>query len=420
MPNEFRPIRVITYGPLPRRFGTLGLGLTLVALAGLLSLVTLHHRFLDCDRTGPEAGWCRAGSEDPWSRTVERRFPVSEVREVRWVEQRGGKGQPRGETVLVFTSGRDLRVANGGIDAARAAHDRIKLFFDQPGGTALREETRQPAWFWLFVLAALVAGLVCLALFGAAVTAVRVELDADGRLRLTRFHHGVSGRATVLEAARWREVRVDTSAMAPWYQRSTVPTVPTARVVLVRGDGPDVPLSSGFTTAVEAAHRAAVELGEALGLRRRPASGSTGSDEEPDGPAGTYDPATAEADARLAAAAAPGNPYNPKIPVKTLVWVGIGLTAVSLIFLIVVPRLSGETGRLSVKCTHRCRFHGTECLPGGSWSSPLKPGVYELQVWNPDVPGNWETVLVEVQDGGNTHFTCRPRSGGPPPTRSTP
>ncbi len=415
MANEFHPLRAVVFGPLPRRFGTLALGLALVALAGLLSLVTLHRRFLDCDRTGPEAGWCRSGSEDPWSRTVERRFLVSEVREVRWVELRGGKSQPRGETVLVFASGQELRVANGGLEAARAAHDRIKLFFDQPGGTALREETRQPAWFWLFVLGALVAGLVCLALFAAAVTAVRVELDADGRLRLTRFHHGVPGRATRVEAARWLQVRVETSAMAPWYQRSTIPTVPTARVVLVRADGPDVPLTAGFVPAVAAAHRAAAELGEALGLLR-PAKTETEAPSANDD-AGDDDPAVAEADEQLAKAATAGNPYNPKIPVKTLVWIGIGVTVVSLIFLVVVPRLSGETGRLTVKCVHRCRFRGAECLPGGGWSSPIQPGVYGLEVWNPEVPGNWQEVLVEVRDGGTTHFTCRPVTGGPATSR---
>jgi len=399
MPSEFHPIRTVRVGPLPGRWLTLALGLALPMLGILFALTTLHRRILACDRTGPDAGTCRQISETPWSSSVELRFAISDVREVRWVDTTGPKGGNKGETVIVFANGHQIRVADGPQPASRAAHDRIKNFFDIPGGTALRERVEQPRWFLLFALAMFVAGLVFLVVFARAVTALRVELDADGRLRVTPLYHGFPGRARVLSPGDWREVRQEASATAHWYQRSSEPTVSTARIVLVRADGTPVPVLVGFTPAVEVVRRGAEELAAALGLGEEPAP---------------------PAAARSAGAPGPSNPYNVKIPIKTLVWIGIGLTAVSLIFLIVVPRLSGETGRLSVKCTHRCRFHGTECLPGGSWSSPLKPGVYELQVWNPDVPGNWETVLVEVQDGGNTHFTCRPRSGGPPPSRSTP
>ena len=47
--------------------------------------------------------------------------------------------------------------------------------------------------------------------------------------------------------------------------------------------------------------------------------------------------------------------------------------------------------------------------PGGSWSSALEPGEHVVEVWNADVAGSWQAVVVEVRVGETTVFECRPR-----------
>jgi hypothetical protein len=66
------------------------------------------------------------------------------------------------------------------------------------------------------------------------------------------------------------------------------------------------------------------------------------------------------------------------------------------------------TGRLDVRCEHRCRMGTTECLPGGSYSMPIQPGLYKIEVWAPSWPSGWEPFTIGIDEGQTTEFVCRP------------
>jgi len=92
-----------------------------------------------------------------------------------------------------------------------------------------------------------------------------------------------------------------------------------------------------------------------------------------------------------------------------LLWTGlipVALVAVVLFFWIV----ERSQGRLIVRCQHRCRFGTAECLPGGHFEGTHPPGRYSVQVWNPAVPGHWETHEINLEAGQIRTFVCRPGS----------
>lgn len=66
------------------------------------------------------------------------------------------------------------------------------------------------------------------------------------------------------------------------------------------------------------------------------------------------------------------------------------------------------TGRLDVRCEYRCRMGESQCLPGGSYSAPMEPGWYTIEVWAPNRPSQWEPFAIEIEEGKTTEFVCRP------------
>ncbi|MBU1068978.1 hypothetical protein KJ975_05340 [Myxococcota bacterium] len=407
MEADFSATRTLHYGPLPRHWGKLALGVLSFLLAGLFAVTMVHRRAFLCDRPSPGRGTCRIVSETPWTATVEHSFNVSAVREVRWRDTTSPKGGKKGETVLVLASGHEIRVATGPQPASRAAFERIKYFFDNPGEATLGERVAPSAWFWLGVLLMLAAGLVLLSMFARAVTAFRIELDdSGGRLRIQASHHGVHGRRRQLDVRGLREIFVETSSFIPWHAKSSSTPIPTARLLLKFAGNRTVPLTPGFLENPAATVDLKNELGSALGLWHEPEVQTGESTRAADDEPMLQDPYT-DVDAQLAAASQPER-FSWKVHGRRMLLLGGVLLVGSLAFLLVSTYLTGETGRLTVRCEHRCRFGATECLPGGGWSSPMKPGAYTIEVWNPEVPGNWQKILVEVRDGETTQFICRP------------
>jgi hypothetical protein len=173
---------------------------------------------------------------------------------------------------------------------------------------------------------------------------------------------------------------------------------------VLRGPGAaERPLFDRLTPAIPAVERARDALREALGLTPPPVPAAAVPADDGDEPLLRQpEPAPPPRPARRGLSALPSS-------ARTFLLVAAGLTVVAAAFVFLSPHLTGETGRLDVRCVHRCRMDGTECLPGGGWSSPMKPGTYVIEVWNPDYPGNWEPIAVDVDDGAVTEFDCRPR-----------
>jgi hypothetical protein len=65
-------------------------------------------------------------------------------------------------------------------------------------------------------------------------------------------------------------------------------------------------------------------------------------------------------------------------------------------------------GWLELEAESRCELGGATLLPGGSMSMALDPGSYTIRVFNPNVPGGWETQKFEIKLHGTTRVHCRP------------
>jgi hypothetical protein len=65
-----------------------------------------------------------------------------------------------------------------------------------------------------------------------------------------------------------------------------------------------------------------------------------------------------------------------------------------------------DVGWVQIRAESRCRFGDTVLLPGGYMQIPLSPGHYNIDIFNPDVPGNWVPKTFEVKSGRTIDFTC--------------
>ena len=65
-------------------------------------------------------------------------------------------------------------------------------------------------------------------------------------------------------------------------------------------------------------------------------------------------------------------------------------------------------GWLELDVESRCEFDGATLLPGARMSMALDPGSYGIRVFNPNLPGDWETQTFEIKLRGTTHVRCRP------------
>ena len=65
-------------------------------------------------------------------------------------------------------------------------------------------------------------------------------------------------------------------------------------------------------------------------------------------------------------------------------------------------------GAVEIRAESRCRFGGTELLPGAAMSLHLEPGRHSFEVYNSRVPGNWEVQAVDVRLGETASVRCVP------------
>ena len=67
---------------------------------------------------------------------------------------------------------------------------------------------------------------------------------------------------------------------------------------------------------------------------------------------------------------------------------------------------STHQGTIELDCRSRCRFQGTECLPGGRVSMALDPGDYTVDLWASHGDALWIPRAVTVRLGETTPFVC--------------
>lgn len=112
---------------------------------------------------------------------------------------------------------------------------------------------------------------------------------------------------------------------------------------------------------------------------------------------------------KYARPAAPKTSRRPFILWGALV---VGALVVSSVGNFILERSQADsTGLLQLECRHRCEFDNGTCMPGGAMELRLRPGEYEVKVWNPAVTGSWEPHKVQIELGKDTRFVCEP---GPP------
>lgn len=122
-------------------------------LAIVLVAMATSHTELVCERA---TGSCRMSSGSFGMRT-ERRFAIADVLDVRLVDGLGKHGR-QAETVLVFASGHDLRLARADREPARARFAQFRAFFAADATTPrLALASTGARWAWAAAAALLAA-----------------------------------------------------------------------------------------------------------------------------------------------------------------------------------------------------------------------------------------------------------------------
>jgi hypothetical protein len=341
------------YGPFPLP-GARWLGMFVLAVLGpLFALLGTHSQRLSCDRA---AGSCRyVESRAPFG--SERQFSIADVREVRFVDQLG-KNRTQAESVIVFASGHELRVARASRTDAHARFGEIDRFF-QPGGAAtLTVETRGSS---LFILLGAATGVALLVLIGRAarwVLPFRVTVWRD-RVRIRQLPLGA-----LRELGLTRPVRV----------RVRQPTAGSRRVAIETEVG-EVVLATEQLRGRRAHVRAARRLAELLEIE-------LGAPES------------------LPARAAPPGRRG------LLLLVAAGLVSMAALAFALSGIPSEKRGKLEIECRTRCRFQGLECLPGGRVQMALAPGQHVIEIWTASGDSLWTPKQATVRIGETTHFVC--------------
>lgn len=260
------------------------LGPTLIGLllTFLLANAATRHEVLACDRAEDVCRWSRSSL---FASSDTHAFPVTAVRDVRYVDKLG-KNNQRARSVLVFASGNDFALREADTDDAASRHTRVARFFGGGGATLL--EADEPSAFLL--------GVACLGLLGTVAFAIR---------------------GTV----KWRRSPTTRSSPPPPAPFPAPPPHRWRKTALLFG---------GFIT------------------------------------------------------------------------VG-GLAQIALVL-----HATKNQGTLEFDCRGRCRFQGTECLPGGRFSMTLDPGDYTVDLWASHGEALWLPRRVTVRVGEHTTFVCDP------------
>ncbi len=388
---------ILRYGPIPARWGYLGIAAACLAV-GLVSLSAgLARDRLRCTRASDPEGTCTVDSELPLYSRRRASFAAEDVREVRWTPYEGNKGSDMGKTVLILSSGRGVDVADGDRAGARALYLEINQFFDEHSQRSLDViEPRVPLMVGVgvFLLLGFVAAMVALL---RSTTSIRLVIDRERQvLKIQRRHFGFPGRSETHDLHDLVTIDVEQGAIPLWYHNKNAPGAPGGRITLHFDDDSEVGVTDELLLGHEVHHSTAARLRELLFLS------AAESEQETDD-----SPSNLDEDAALPSSPPKSEPSKFPIKPRYLLVIVLILFVPSLgIFM--TESLDPNRGTLEVRCTHRCKFGATECLPGGHWQGSYAAGTYTFEVWNPREPDNWETRTAQVTAGQRTVFECQP------------
>src|SRR5690606_22716120 len=82
------------------------------------------------------------------------------------------------------------------------------------------------------------------------------------------------------------------------------------------------------------------------------------------------------------------------------------LAAFAVVQLVLFLIAERAQGRLELECRARCRFPGTECLPGGTLWMALAPGTYTIERQGGSGNAPWPPLSFEIRVGETTRLVC--------------
>ena len=103
----------------------------------------------------------------------------------------------------------------------------------------------------------------------------------------------------------------------------------------------------------------------------------------------------------------PGSPDRSRAWRVPLVVVGIVVVLVA-VSMVAENRARAHNAMVEVQCKHRCKIGGMDCRPPGVIVGPQPPGTFTVQVFDPDAPGGWTDLSIEVEAGERYVLVCEP------------
>jgi hypothetical protein len=360
----------------------------LLLVGAMLRVSTGTELSLECRREPADVAACVRTEVVPFLGTREWRFLGSEITEVRAAYRPGSKrGSPgHWEVLLIDPRGGETRVATRSDEGdAVALRDRLDRFLRDSSVLGVHLSTQPEWWSPALIVGVGLAALALLASAFAAAGRIRIEVDvAQDALRVTRTLFGIPLGGAEHRLGDFRGVRVEAGEIRDRFRPARSRPAQGWRVALVRPGGNGVAIDDTYRGRRRVHDRCAAELRAALGF------------------AGVDEPSFEEV-------VSPQSAGFRRVFRLVLLLFG-GALLVSLVGNAILSWHANRTqGWLELRATARCKFQGFELLPGGLTRMSLDPGRYEVEIYDPALPGRWERRSFEIRIGEETVVTCRPR-----------
>lgn len=376
--------KTILFGPFLRLLAPLPFGIMVLLLGGF----GLHDcgttQTLTCERRDgrPRCELLEEGLRST-TRTV---FEGSRLRGAETTVSSSGKGKASYAIALIDERGARRQVMT---QTAQGDGELVAAFLKNPAAPPLQLHRPRSVLGVLGGVGVIVAGLVMLGMGWRGTLLLVLRPDPDRReLRVIHTRLGVPYRRRTLQLpAEVVRVEVDvTNRKSSWSARHEAPKS-FGRILIHGRGGPPLEVIDRELPGIGLHRRVAAKLASALGC-----SG---------GPAPLID---------LEGGRSPRPAWWRSLGLKAPRWKVIAamVGVLGIYFAVMLTLENRGTGRLDVRCEHRCRMGTTECLPGGSYSMPIQPGLYKIEVWAPSWPSGWEPFTIGVEEGQTTEFVCRP------------
>ncbi|MEO7034430.1 MAG: hypothetical protein ABI548_11055 [Polyangiaceae bacterium] len=401
-----RPSWRIDVGPLPARWGRAGFALLFFVLSALSVLCALRTTRLECQRDLQQEPSCTL-SDSPPLPTVDR-FPPGSIARVAEEHESSGKGPGYWAVLILNQRGAERSVASyDSQEGATALGDRIRAYLAD-GRVARFSFASAPNYAKGALLSTIALLLVGLLMRNAFHQAGHLLLDIDrshDELRVRRKLFGVPrGRPARFALADLSDVQLERGpVLDKLLTRGQLPAT-GARFVLVRARGHRYPLTPDYLPGPALFEQGLELLRAELGFVSQTEDAETEDAETEDGArhAGPSQQGAAQARSWIAT-------FTGSVAALSPPRLAIAIVAVAAIgSVLLVSNANRGDGALEIRAEYRCMFDGIDILPGGDMSMRLKPGRYEIRVFNSAAPGGWESQFYTLNADQSVLVRCRP------------